>query len=369
MAEPRRPVNPTTARGRGAQQNPTNRFESQSLHVLGDHLDELLRDEHTDPAGRQIQTLVLRDQSRSILNPVDSPDIGFAWSINPYRGCEHGCIYCYARPGHEYLGLSSGLDFETKIFAKPDAPDLLRKELARPRWYGETIAMSGVTDCYQPVERKLRITRGCLELFADCRQPVGIVTKSRLVLRDLDLLKTLAEHDAVRVAVSLTTLDKKLAAKMEPRAASPADRLETIRQLSAAGIPVIAMLAPIVPALNDREIPALLKASAEAGAASASYVMLRLPYQIKDLFTDWLTEHFPDRRSHVEKLLRESRSGKLYDAQFGDRMKGTGPYAEQIAQTVRIFKQRYNLNRPLRPMSSASFRRPQKDKNQLTLFE
>jgi len=346
-------------RGRGAGLNPGNRFESVRLHVLGEHLDHMAV-ESDGPAGT-VTTKVYRDHTKKIINRVDSPDIGFNWSINPYRGCEHGCVYCYARPFHELLGFSSGLDFETKIVAKFDAAQMLRKELARPSWKGETIAMSGVTDCYQPIESKLRITRRCLEVLAECRQPVAIVTKNRLVLRDIDLLRDLARHNAVRVAMSVTSLDPHLAAKMEPRASSPADRLHTVRELSRAGVPVSVMMAPIIPGLNDREIPQLLEAASGAGALSAHYVMLRLPYQVKSMFLDWLGRHFPDRAKHVESLLRSTRGGKLYEAAFGRRMKGHGVFAQQIAQLFKVSARRYGLDGQrsrLEPMAAAGFRRP-----------
>ncbi len=270
-------------RGRGAGLNPGNRFEDVRLHVLGEHLDEIATQ---DDDGVQVKTRVVRDASRTVINPVDSPDLAFDWTINPYRGCEHGCIYCYARPGHEYLSLSCGLDFETVILAKHDAPTLLRRELMKESWKGETIMMSGVTDPYQPVERALRITRGCLEVCAEFRQPVSLITKNRLILRDLDILLKLHEHGAVRCAVSLTTLDASLASKMEPRASSPGARLETIRVLASHGIPVTVMTAPIIPRINDHELPALLAAAAQAGASGAGYILLRLPHQIKALFLE-----------------------------------------------------------------------------------
>jgi DNA repair photolyase len=322
-------------RGRGAGLNPGNRYEEIRLHVLGEHLDEILTDPDTTP--RQTQTRVYKDHTRTILNHVDSPDIGFNWSINPYRGCEHGCIYCYARPFHEQLGFSCGLDFETRIMAKLDAPRLLRKELAKPSWRPETIAMSGVTDCYQPIEAKLRLTRGCLEVFAECRQPVAIVTKNRLILRDLDLLQELTRFHAVSVAISLTSLKNDLARTMEPRASSPADRLHVISALSAAGIPVTVMTAPIIPGLNDQEIPSLLQAAADHGARSAAYVLLRLPYQIKALFLDWLKTHYPQRADRVESLIRQTRDGHLYQPTFGLRMVGHGAIAGQIHDVFHVF--------------------------------
>ncbi|MEX0745997.1 MAG: PA0069 family radical SAM protein [Phycisphaeraceae bacterium] len=364
-------------RGRAAGLNPGNRFESVRLHVLGDHLDAMLVE--TDEAGEtaagpQIPTHVLRDHTRTLINYVDpakSPDIGFRWTINPYRGCSHGCIYCYARPGHEYLGLSSGLDFETTLFAKLDAPALLERELARPKWRGEPIVMAGVTDAYQPVEAKLNITRQLLTIMARCRQPVSIVTKNKLVLRDLDLLAELASHRAAHVAVSLTTLDAKLARCMEPRASHPRDRLEAIRQLSAAGVPVTVMTAPIIPGLNDRELPQLLAAAAEAGATSAGYVLLRLPHQIKALFLDWLKRHYPDRAGKVESFIRQSRGGELYDATHGSRMRGQGPIAEQIEQVFHLFKRRHGLAGGWAGLSSDAFIKPAPPRRdgQLGLFK
>ncbi len=357
------------AKGRGAGINPGNRFESVRLHVLGEHLDQLAADE--PDATRQVRTEILPDHTRKLINPVDSPDLGFNWTVNPYRGCEHGCIYCYARPYHELIGFSSGLDFETKIVAKYDAPRLLRKELASPRWKAEPIVMSGVTDCYQPIEAKLKITRGCLEVFVESRQPVGVVTKNRLVLRDLDLLRELAWHDAVRVAISVTSLDNTLAAKMEPRASSPAERLDTITKLRNAAIPVMAMVAPIIPGLNDKEVPRILAAVAEAGATSAAYVLLRLPYQVKDLFLDWLGRQFPDRAKHVENLLRSTREGELYDSAFGTRMKGTGQIAGQIGNMFRVFARRYKLvgrKSGMKSLSSSSFRPPMIGVHRMPLF-
>jgi DNA repair photolyase len=345
-----------SARGRGAQLNPGNRHESLRLHVLGEHLDQVITEQGDD--GQQVRTEVFADRTKTIINHVASPDIGFNWSINPYRGCEHGCIYCYARPDHERLGFSCGLDFETKIVAKFDAPKLLRQELAHPRWKGETIAMSGVTDCYQPIEEKLRITRGCLQVMAECRQPVSIVTKSRLILRDLDLLTTLAADRAASVAVSITTLDPSLSRRMEPRASSPAQRLKTIETLAAAGIPVSVMTAPIIAGLNDREVPSILEAASRAGARSAGWVMLRLPHQIKALFLDWLQREFPDRATHVESLIRQMRGGDLYDATWRTRQRGEGPMAEQIARVFKIFSKRYGLDRPWPGLSSKSFRPP-----------
>jgi len=352
-------------RGRGAGLNPMNRYESVRLHVLGDHRDETAM--QADDQARQVETQVFVDKTRTIINPVNSPDIGFKWSLNPYRGCEHGCAYCYARPDHERLGFSSGLDFETKIMAKLDAPRLLRRELTRPGWVAETICMSGVTDPYQPIESRLRITRGCLEVMSECFQPVGIVTKNRLILRDIDLIAPLARVGAARVAVSVTTLDNRLASAMEPRASSPGERLRAIRELSDAGIEVVVMVAPIIPGLNDREIPQILEAAAEAGAVSAGYVLLRLPHQVKALFLDWLARHYPQRASHVQSLIRESRDGALYDSTYGARHRGNGPVAKQIGDLFSVFRRRWGLERSLRPLSSDYFRRPALD-GQMLLF-
>jgi DNA repair photolyase len=361
------------ARGRGAALNPGNRFDGLRLHVLGETLDEVaVHQPPSDQAGRregrQVPSRFFADHTRRLLNRVDSPDLPFHWTLNPYRGCEHGCAYCYARPTHEMLGLSCGLDFESKILVKHDAPGLLRRELASPRWKAEPIAMSGVTDCYQPIEARLRITRGCLEVLAACRQPVGIVTKNRLVVRDTDLLRELAVHDAASVTVSLTTLDPGLSASMEPRASCPADRLRAIEDLARARIPVAAMIAPVIPGLNDHEIPALLEAAAAAGARSATWMMLRLPHQVKDVFLDWLRRHAPLRAGRVEQRIRDVRGGELSDSRFGRRMRGEGAIADHIASTMDVFRRRHGLDRALPVASSAAFRRPEVDDAQLTLF-
>jgi len=335
--------------------DPPNRFEGLSLTVLPEAAEAVTR-QH--PAGVQRPTRVYRDRTRRIINHVDSPDLPFSWTLNPYRGCEHGCPYCYARPTHEQLGFSCGLDFETRIVAKPDAPELLRRELDSPRWAGEPIVMSGVTDPYQPIERRMKITRGCLAVMAEYRQPVTIVTKSGLVTRDADHLAELARHGAAAVAVSVTTLDPTLSALMEPRASRPLDRLRAVRELSRAGVPVHVMVAPMIPGLNDREIPAILEASARAGARSASWVLLRLPHQVKTIFLDWLRMNLPDRAARVEGLLRQLRDGRLNDSRFGDRMRGRGPLAAQIAETFRVFASRYGLAGPIPTPSPAAFRRP-----------
>jgi DNA repair photolyase len=286
------------------------------------------------------------------------PDVGFEYSINPYRGCEHGCIYCYARPTHEYLGFSAGLDFETRILVKLDAPRLLRKELSSPKWRPQTISISGVTDCYQPVERTLKVTRGCLEVLAEFRNPTGIVTKSHLVTRDIDVLRELARHDAALVFLSVTTLDAELSAKMEPRAAAPERRLDTIRELSRAGIPCGVMVAPLIPGLTDHEMPAILRAAAGAGAVTCGYVPLRMPGAVAPLFEDWLERHYPDRKHKVLNRIRSLRGGKLNDANFHSRMRGHGAFSEQFQAMFEISKRRAGLDRDCPPLSSDAFRIP-----------
>ncbi len=352
------------ARGRGAGLNPGNRYEDVRLHILGETLDEAIID---NPDGVQVATQILPDHTKTIINHVDSPDLGFTWTINPYRGCEHGCIYCYARPTHEYLGMSSGLDFETKIMAKFDAADLLKRELASPKWSCEPIMISGVTDPYQPIERKLRITRSVIEVLHECRQPFSLVTKSHLITRDIDLLSELANENLVRAAVSITTLDPKLARIMEPRASSPRDRLAAVKALSDAGIPTSVMTAPIIPGLNDEEIPALLKAAAEHGAGNAGWVMLRLPYQIKDLFIEWLARHFPDRAKKIVHHITDMRGGNLYESTWKVRQRGRGAYAEQIKKTFKVFVERYGLTRKFPDLDCTKFRRPALD-GQMGLF-
>jgi DNA repair photolyase len=307
--------------GRGAADNPANRFEL--ICYQRDPDDPI--EESPGPLTR-----FFRDNARTILAHNDSPDVGFETSINAYRGCEHGCSYCYARPYHEYLGLSAGLDFETKIFVKEDAPLLLRRELSSPKWRPRVVAMSGVTDPYQPAERRFRLTRGCLEVFAEFRNPVGIVTKNRLVARDRDLLGELAQYQAAAVWLSLTTLDGDLSRRMEPRATQPAGRLAAITALADAGVPVGVLAAPMIPGLNDHELPALLQAAADAGARYAGYIMLRLPFGVKELFGDWLMRHYPDRRDKVLGRVRDLHGGALNDPRFGARMRGEGEMARQI---------------------------------------
>jgi DNA repair photolyase len=335
---------------RGTHDQPTNRFVS--LHREPDI------DAEMDPGESPLpQTQFIPDQSQTILSRNDSPDIGFTYSINAYRGCEHGCIYCYARPYHEYLGFSAGLDFETKIVYKPNASQLLRAELASPKWKPEVVAMSGVTDCYQPVERRLKLTRGCLEVLAEFRNPVGIVTKNALVTRDLDLLRTLADHEAVVVFISLTSLDSSLRSILEPRTSPPLARLATIRKLAEAGIPVGVMIAPIIPALNDFEIPKLIEAAVDAGAKFAGRVVLRLPHAVAPLFEGWLERHFPQRKEKVLERIRSLRGGKLNDGRFESRMTGEGIFAAQIEQMFDVACRRMGINGAHPQLSTRSFRR------------
>lgn len=335
------------ARGRASTLNPGNRFESIRLHVLGEHLDEIAIERAAEGLGPDelptINTRVFYDRSRTIINHVQSPDIGFSWTINPYRGCEHGCVYCYARPTHEYLGWSCGLDFETKLLAKTDAAPLLRTELSRNSWQGERIVLSGITDPYQPVERSLRITRSILEVCVEFAQPVAFITKNALIARDADLLAELARFNAASASISVTSLDNSLASKLEPRASAPAARLNAIRRLASAGVPVSVMVAPIIPGINDHEIPRILQAACDAGATGAGYVMLRLPYQNKDLFLDWLRTHFPDRAAKVESHVRSLHGGNLYDHAWHTRQRGDGPLADHIEQSFNLFKRRHGF--------------------------
>jgi DNA repair photolyase len=333
---------------RGVPENPANRFEKIHLEPDADWNPD------DDPLPR---TRFFKDHSQTVISHNDSPDIGFEASLNPYRGCEHGCIYCYARPTHEFLGFSAGLDFESKIMVKEDAPELLRKEMSSPKWQPQVIFMSGVTDCYQPVERKLKLTRRCLEVLAEFRNPVFIVTKNRLVTRDLDLLSELARHHSVGVWLSITTLDSELRKVMEPRTSPPAARLAAIRELSGAGIPVGVNVAPIIPGMTDHEMPAILKAAAEAGATSAGYTVVRLPYAVAPLFEKWLETHFPDRKEKVLNRLRAMRGGKLYDAQWGKRFSGEGIFANQIGQMFKVARRKAGIPNDGAELSTAAFRR------------
>ena len=340
--------------GRGASWSPGNRFEK--LHVdLGD-IDVVQVDESEEERPRRT-TQFFRDGTKTILSHNDSPDIGFDTSINPYRGCEHGCIYCYARPTHEYLGFSAGLDFESRIMAKMDAPELLRAELESPRWAPRTIVMSGVTDPYQPIEGKLRITRGCLEVLAKFRNPVAIITKNRLVTRDIDFLGELASYNAAAVNISVTSLDQKLQHVLEPRTSIPSARLEAIAKLHAAGIPVGVMVAPIIPGLTDHEVPKILEACAEAGAQFAGYTIVRLPWAVAPLFEHWVEEHFPDRKEKILGRIRHLRgNGRLNNSKWHARMTGEGIFSEQIASLFEVGCRRAGINN--RPkLSATSFRR------------
>ncbi len=338
-------------RGRGTAANPPNRF--LPLHV---EVDLDLLDEEGLPAQAPTQYFV--DTSRSIIATNDSPDVGFTHSVNPYRGCSHGCVYCYARPTHEYLGFSAGLDFETKIMVKCDAPQLLRAELTSPKWVPTPLHFSGVTDAYQPIERQLRLTRQCLEVLAEFRNPASIITKNHLVTRDIDLLSQLAAFRGAVVMISVTTLDKHLAARMEPRTGAPQRRLAAIEALARAGIPVGVMVAPVIPGLTDHELPAILQAAADSGAGFASYVMLRLPHANAALFVDWLASHFPDRKEKVLNRIRDLRGGKLNDPNFGSRMRGDGLWARQIKEVFKLAKRRTGLDNPFPELSTDAFRPP-----------
>ncbi|HEY0963263.1 MAG TPA: PA0069 family radical SAM protein, partial [Pseudomonadales bacterium] len=317
-------------RGRGALDNPAGRFEDKTHETDAETFDALLEAEAAE-LDRQVPTQVFRDSSRTIVTSNDSPDVGIDFTANPYRGCEHGCIYCFARPTHEYLGMSAGLDFETKIFVKHEAAALLREKFSSRSWQPHTIMFSGITDCYQPLERKLKITRACMEVLRDFGNPAALITKNHLVMRDTDIFAEMAPRDLVLVNLSITTLDASLARLMEPRASRPDMRLRAIETLAKAGVPVGVMIGPVLPGLTDHEIPAILKAAADAGAVTAGYTMLRLPYGVKDLFQSWAHAHFPDRAEKILRRLREMHGGKLYDSEFGHRMHGEGKHADQIA--------------------------------------
>jgi len=347
--------------GRGARSNASSRYHRKNYVSLNDGWSN--GGEPPPP----IKTEVISDISRTIITRNNSPDISFNQSINPYRGCEHGCVYCFARPTHAYLGLSPGLDFESKLFAKPDAAKLLRTELQKPAYVPQAIAIGTNTDPYQPIEREYRIMRSVLKVLTEFNHPVGIVTKSSLITRDIDLLAPMAKAGLLKVALSVTTLDRKLARAMEPRAATPTKRLETISRLSQAGIPVGVMTAPIIPALNDEELESILSKARDAGATEAGYVLLRLPLEIKDLFTEWLDKHVPDKSNHVLSLIRNMRGGKEYDANWGGRMRGNGPYAKLIAQRFHLATRRLGLNRKRLELDTRKFCRPKMTTNQLAL--
>jgi DNA repair photolyase len=352
------PEHPTHRHGRGAPANPPNRF------VPLWYSRDQEWDEAEDPA---LETLFFHDTSRSIIAYNDSPDVGFDASINPYRGCEHGCVYCYARPTHEYLGFSAGLDFESRILVKEDAPELLRRELSSPRWKPQVLAISGVTDAYQPIERRLQLTRRCLQVLAEFRNPVVIITKNHLVTRDVDVLRELAQYQAARVFLSVTTLDGHLGRVMEPRASHPLRRLAAIEMLSQAGVSTGVLVAPVIPGLTDHELPSIIAAAAQAGAQAAGYVPLRLPHGVGPLFEQWLAQHFPDRKDKVLHRIRAIRGGHLNDPRFGSRMRGEGIFAEQIAALFALACRRACLDGRGPALSTAAFRRP--SDSQLSLFE
>ena len=341
--------------GRGPNLNPANRFESLHVEPDGEWLDAEFAETGSVPHPR---TQFFYDATESLLTRHDSPDLGIGWGINCYRGCEHGCAYCFARPYHDYLGWSSGIEFETKILVKSRSPALLRAELAARKWKPAPILMSGVTDCYQPAERYFRLTRQCLEVLAEFRQPVGILTKNFLVTRDLDLLAELARWQCVAVNITVVTLDSDLASRLEPRAARPEHRLRAMRMLADAGVPVGVMVAPVIPGLTDHEMPAILEAAAAAGATRAGYVTLRLPHAVKDVFLKWLDDHEPGKKERVLSRIRDLRGGKLYDATFGTRLTGEGIFARQISQMFDVATRRAGLNRDESPLSTAHFRRP-----------
>jgi DNA repair photolyase len=354
-------IGPERRRGRGTLSNASGRYEPIARIAFDDGWQSL---EDLPP----FQTTVSVDSTRKIITRNESPDISFDRSINPYRGCEHGCVYCFARPTHAYLGLSPGLDFESKLFVKPDAPALLEKELSAPGYAPRIIAIGTNTDPYQPIERKYQVMRGILEVLERARHPVGIVTKSALILRDLDILARLAERNLVKVALSVTTLDAKLARTMEPRAATPSRRLEALRQLSAAGVPTSVMVAPIIPAINDADIERILDAAALAGVRGAGYVLLRLPLEVRDLFVEWLNANYPDRAGHVMKLIRDMRGGKDYDSTFGKRMTGSGPYAWMIGRRFETHCEKLGLNKHKVALTIEHFAPPRPRAEQLSLF-
>ena len=361
LEPPRTNVDRDRRRGRGAHSNASGRYEPLARIAFDDgwqSLDDL----------PPFKTTVTVDATRRIITRNDSPDISFDRSINPYRGCEHGCVYCFARPTHAYLGLSPGLDFESQLFMKPNAPELLERELSAPGYVPKIIAIGTNTDPYQPIERRYKIMRGILQVLERAGHPVGIVTKSALILRDLDILARMARRDLVKVAISVTTLDAKLARTMEPRAPSPPRRLEALRQLVNAGIPTSTLVAPVIPAINDAEIERILEAVASTGVRNAGYVLLRLPLEVRDLFREWLLANFPDRHRHVFKLIQDMRGGKDYDSTFGTRMTGKGPIAWMIGRRFEVACERLGLNVKSAPITTEHFRPPQPASAQLDLI-
>jgi len=349
-------------RGRGAASRPDGRFEQWRRAAFDDGWT-------ADEEAAQPKTSLIVDTAKSVIVEARSPDIPFELSINPYRGCEHGCSYCFARPTHSYLGYSAGLDFETKILWKPDAPEVLRRELAHPRYRCRPIALGINTDAWQPVERKLGLTRRLLEVLCETRHPVSIVTKGALIERDIDLLADMARDDLVHVMFSITTLDRELARIMEPRAATPARRLDAMRRLHDAGVPVGVLFAPLIPALNDHEMEAVLEASRAAGASNAGYVLLRLPHELKDLFPEWLRQHVPGRAEHVLSVLRQMHGGQVYDSRFGQRMMGSGVFATLYRKRFELATERLGLNQTRHALNCAGFRPPRIDNAQADLFD
>ena len=352
-------------KGRGSHLNPTNRF---TLIQYEEDFEHLEHDLETVTELRRPKTEYFTDHARSVISENDSPDIHFRYSLNPYRGCAHGCSYCYARPTHEYLGLNAGLDFETKVFVKEDAPTLFRDFLCRASWQPEPITMSGVTDCYQPAEKHFQVTRRCLEVAVEARQPMSIVTKNASVLRDLDLLKSLAADKLIHVTLGVTTLDAALGRSMEPRTSTPQARLRAIKTLADAGVPVRILVAPVIPGLNDSEIPAILQAGKDAGASHAGYTMLRLPLTVAPVFHEWLERERPESLAKVEGRIREMRGGKLNDPRFGSRMRGTGEMADQIRDLFRLFARRHGLDGGLPAYDCSHFRPPRTSSGQQWLF-
>lgn len=362
MDEPKR----SWAKGRGSQINPLNRFARIEYADDWEQLDTGAADLSER---RFVPTEYFVDDAKSVVSENDSPDIPFRYSLNPYRGCAHGCSYCFARPTHEYLDLSAGLDFETKIFVKAAAPELFREWLVRDRYEPDIVTLSGVTDCYQPIERKLELTRRCLEVALEARQPIAVVTKNALVQRDRDLLQELAALRLVSVAMSVTTLDQALVRVMEPRTSSPDAKLRTIAMLAESGVPVQVMVAPVIPGLTDHELPSILRAAKEAGATSAGYILLRLPLTVEPVFLEWLERTQPSQQAKIEARIRATRGGKLYESEFGVRMKGRGEIAEQIRQTFQVFTTRYGLKTHRQQLDTTQFRKPKPKSGQGWLFD